>query len=92
VGDARHKGKYPAFAAKSAAKAGYLGVGVLAAEGAQQCRTFADEKTDEGFPTFKSVITLVEGFAALGAMPCIDELARGFLFHRVTDCEFHAFH
>jgi hypothetical protein len=46
VGDVRHKGKYPAFAATCAAKAGYLGNG-LAPEDAQELRTFAGKDTCE---------------------------------------------
>jgi len=66
--------------------------GVLVAEDAEQCRTFTGEETDEGFPAFKGKMAFVKVFAALNAMPCIDELARGVVFHCATDCEFHAFH
>jgi hypothetical protein len=65
-------GNTPPSPQRARRRRGIWVVGVLAAEGAQQCRTFADEKTDEGFPTFKSVITLMEGFAALGARTCVD--------------------
>jgi len=68
------KGNTPSSPQSAQRRRGIWVVGVLAAEGAQQCRTFADEKTDEGFPTFKSVITLMEGFAALGARTCVDEM------------------
>jgi hypothetical protein len=78
------------LAATCAAKAGYL-EGGLAAEEAKQCRTFTGEETDEGSPAFKGVMGFVDGFATLDAMPCVDELARGFVFHCAADCDFHVF-
>ena len=52
----------------------------------------AGEDTGEGFPAFEGVMAFVEGFATLGAMPCVDEPARGFFFKCAANCEFHAFH
>jgi hypothetical protein len=37
-------------------------------------------------------MAFVEGFAALGSVPSVDELARGFVFHRAADSEFHIAH
>ena len=48
--------------------------GALAAEDAQQLHVLADEDAYEGFPALKGVMGFVEDFAALGSMPCVDEL------------------
>jgi hypothetical protein len=32
-------------------------------------------------PAFKGQMAFVEGFSALGAMPSVDEFARGFVLH-----------
>jgi hypothetical protein len=37
-------------------------------------------------------MAFVEGFAALGSVPSVDESARGFLFKRAADCEFQIVH
>jgi len=41
---------------------------------AQQLHVLADEDAYEGFPALKGVMGFVEDFAALGSMPCVDEL------------------
>jgi hypothetical protein len=47
---------------------------------------------NEGIPAFECETALTEGFAALGAMPSIDEALRGFFFHPTADGDFHIAH
>ena len=37
-------------------------------------------------------MALMEALSTLGAMPWVDEAARGFIFHCAADCEFHIAH
>jgi hypothetical protein len=48
--------------------------------------------SDSRFLALKGTIVLTEYLAALGAMPGVDELARGFVFKRAADCGFHIVH
>ena len=66
--------------------------GGLAAEEAQKLHALAGENASEGVPAFKGVMAFMEGFAALGTMPGVDEPAREFVFHRAGDSDFHVFH
>src|ERR1035437_1147940 len=61
-------------------------------DGAQKPHEFANEDVGEGATAFKGQRSFMEGFAALGSVPCVDELARALVFHRAADREFHIAH
>jgi hypothetical protein len=58
---------------------------IVPADVAQQLHPLAGEDSGESIPALKSKIALMKDFAALGAMPGIDEPARGFVFKRAAD-------